>query len=84
MPGEEFLAVAAEGDAALADWFGVPIEQVPLRRAELRLQAHGVGLAPCLMRPRAPWVPPSDAAGKSVARVRASNQASNQQCEESR
>jgi hypothetical protein len=41
MPGEEFLALAGESDAALAEWFGVPIEQIPLRRAELRLPAHG-------------------------------------------
>lgn len=42
MPGEEFVAVAGESDAELAERFGVPIEQVPLRRAELRSPAHGL------------------------------------------
>jgi hypothetical protein len=46
MPGEEFLALVGGSDAALAEWFGVPVEQVPLWRAELRLQAHGVVLPP--------------------------------------
>ena len=36
MPAEEFLAVADESDAELAGRFGVPIEQVPARRMELR------------------------------------------------
>jgi hypothetical protein len=39
MPHAQFAAVADEGDAALAAWFGVPVEQVPLRRAELGLGA---------------------------------------------
>jgi hypothetical protein len=46
MPAEEFLAVAGEGDVALAEWFGVPVEQVSLRRAELRSPADGPGAPP--------------------------------------
>jgi hypothetical protein len=41
IPGEEFLALVDESDAELAERFGVPVEQIPLRRAELRFPAHG-------------------------------------------
>jgi predicted transcriptional regulator len=46
MPCEQFLALVDESDAALAEWFGVPVEQVPLRRAELSSPAHGPGSLP--------------------------------------
>lgn len=46
MPSEEFYAVADENDAELAERFGVPIEQVPARRVELRRAGHRVGPAP--------------------------------------
>jgi hypothetical protein len=46
MPGEEFLALVEESDAALAVWFGVPVEHVPFRRAEIRLTAQGLGWIP--------------------------------------
>ena len=49
MPGEEFVALVGEGDAALAEWFGVPAEQVPLRRPELRSPAARASRLPdCL------------------------------------
>jgi hypothetical protein len=41
MPGEQFLALGDASDAALAEWFGVPVEQVLLRRAEFGLAARG-------------------------------------------
>jgi hypothetical protein len=46
MPAEEFLAVVGQSDAELAGRFGVPIEQVPVRRIELGSPATGVGPAP--------------------------------------
>jgi hypothetical protein len=46
MPGEEFLALGDASNAAPAEWFAVPIEQVSVRRAELRLAAHGLGPPP--------------------------------------
>jgi Zn-dependent peptidase ImmA (M78 family) len=46
MPGEELLTLVGESDATLAEWFGVPVEHVPLRRAKLRLPTRGLGAAP--------------------------------------
>jgi uncharacterized protein DUF955 len=45
MPADEFLAVAGQSDAELAARFGVPIEQVPIRRIELRSRESGIGPA---------------------------------------
>jgi hypothetical protein len=41
MPADEFLDAVDERDAALAERFGVPIEQVPARRLDLGLVGRG-------------------------------------------
>lgn len=41
MPFRLFLEVAERSDGELADWFGVPIEQVALRRSDLEVAADG-------------------------------------------
>jgi hypothetical protein len=41
MPAHEFLDMADESDAGLAERFGVPVEQVPARRLELGPAATG-------------------------------------------
>ena len=60
----------------LAEWFGVPIEQVPLRRAELRLPARGLGPPPLIDARGAPWCRrPTRLLGPSRAHTRARTQA---------
>jgi hypothetical protein len=78
IPGKEFLALVDGSDAAPAEWFGVPVEQVPLRRAELHLPRAWLG--PALMDSfAAAWLPPCDQASASTrARARATTQTSNQ------
>jgi hypothetical protein len=46
MPAEEFLAVGDQSDAELARRFGVPIEQIPIRRRELGSRVNGVDSCP--------------------------------------
>jgi hypothetical protein len=45
MPGEEFLALVEERDAALAECFGVPIEQVPVGGPSFASRRTGPGRA---------------------------------------
>jgi hypothetical protein len=40
IPAEQFLAVAGATDVELAERLGVPVEQVPARRAELRNKSY--------------------------------------------
>jgi hypothetical protein len=61
IPAREFLPLAGRPDAELAQRFSVPIEQIPIRRAELAAQRRGP-TPPA----RRPWCVP--AAGRDTIR----------------
>jgi hypothetical protein len=74
MPAEEFLAVAEQGDAALAGRFGVPIEQAPPGAGSSARGRTGWVL-PLIDRPAA-----SGRATRPVGRFLARTRASTQLC----